>query len=173
MKQVRAESHAIPGTKEILEVVGPAIDEVFAVDEPIDQLVALVRIFVAAGRRSARRQAEFGRSHRAMLGARTLHPRRAGVRDAVLFHATEDVFVDEILARDGPGQIFRRTQWRSLPGERFSVLRRLCLRLESDSCAFSMCCSASGERLARTEPAAGKRLDNAGTEHGGLRTYLL
>ena len=38
MEQIAAEAHPTAGAEEVFEVVGPAIDEVFAIDEAVDQV---------------------------------------------------------------------------------------------------------------------------------------
>jgi hypothetical protein len=108
--------------EQVFEIVRPALDEFFAGDELVDQGVAFVRIAFAEERfglfqgGNSADGVEVDAAQKLAVGG------KPGMRNVFLFKLTEDLFVDEITPHDRRVRRRRRTQARSLPGERGGVL---------------------------------------------------
>ena len=110
MEEIAAEAHAIAGAEQVFEVVGPAIDEVLAVDEPVDKLFALLRVFVTEECREFGDRWDVAGCVEPCAPRELFIRRQARMRDTLLLDPFEDVFVDEIGSRNGPGYRFGWSQ---------------------------------------------------------------
>ncbi len=128
MKKIEPGAHARAGAEQVLEVVSPTIDELAAVHQSVDQLIAPARIFA----RQELLQLFWRRNAACRIQPHTARELsiagQAGVRDPVPFHATEDEIIDVITAfdfpRGGHGGRERRRQIRCHPSYRSGAIFR-------------------------------------------------
>ena len=103
MEEVLAKPHAVAGPEEIFEVVAPAVDELLAVDELVDQLSAFIGVLVFhesqqfVDRGNASGGIQISPAHELSVTC------QSGMWNAVFFHAPEDVCIDEVTAWNEAG----------------------------------------------------------------------
>ena len=119
-EQVLAVTHALAGPEEILEIVGPALDELLAVNKLVDQAVALVRIPVRLEgqhfleRGDAPHQVKIGAAQELAVGC------QPGVRHPIPLDLGKDRLVDKVPSRNCVRRCGHRPQRTGLRRHRFS-----------------------------------------------------